>query len=228
MTPLGALLGALGAIVVPTALRVPAVCPITSNTSVVIYHGHGATDECRQWEHDFYQWLGLEAAALTAAQLKSPMCGGQLRERGIKIFAMPGGNAYDEQTSVGAVGKKNLLSFIDAGGLYVGTCAGYYFAATGYFWQMGESGGGEFHWPNTLGRFPEVEGSITTIQDDSSPPGYKLTGYTTSNGTAGRGIYWGGPPFGLRSTTRRGATTRATCSRASPTSRRGGCPRRCA
>lgn len=32
------------------------------------------------------------------------------------------------------------------------------------------------------------------------PPGYKLTGYTTSNGTAGKGIYWGGPTFGWRST----------------------------
>ena len=53
--------------------------------------------------------MGLEAVALTAAQLQSPLCGGRLRSHGVKIFAMPGGNAYDEQTSVGAVGKKNLV-----------------------------------------------------------------------------------------------------------------------
>ena len=104
---------ALGSAAVPRtpSSRSPtaAACPITANTSVVIYHGNGATAECRQWEHDFYQWMGLEAVALTAAQLQSPLCGGRLRSHGVKIFAMPGGNAYDEQTSVGAVGKKNLV-----------------------------------------------------------------------------------------------------------------------
>ena len=104
---------ALGSAAVPRtpSSRSPtaAACPITANTSVVIYHGNGATAECRQWEHDFYQWMGIEAVALTAAQLQSPLCGGRLRSHGVKIFAMPGGNAYDEQTSVGAVGKKNLV-----------------------------------------------------------------------------------------------------------------------
>ena len=69
------------------------------------------------------------------------------------------------------MGKKHVLGFIDAGGLYVGTCAGFYFAAQGYFWQVGEPGGGEYHWSQLLGRFPEVEGSITNIRDDSATPG---------------------------------------------------------
>ena len=173
-------------------------CPISASTAVVIYSGDGATAECRQWEHDFYAWLGLEAVALTAAQLQDSACGGRLLQHGIKIFAMPGGNSYNEQTSAGPVGKKNILAFIDGGGLYVGTCAGWYFASEGYYWQMGETGGGEYRWSNLLGRFPLVEGSITTIHDDSVPPGYALTRYRLSNGTLGHGVYWGGPTWGWR------------------------------
>jgi len=144
----------------------------------------------------FLQVEGLEAVSLSAAQLQDAGCGGSLEKLGVKIFAMPGGNAYNAQKSVGATGRKNILSFIDAGGLYVGTCAGFYLASTGYFWEYGQQGGGEFHWPNLLGRFPEVEGAITTIHDDSGNPPYKLTGL--DNGL--KAIYWGGPTRGWRKT----------------------------
>lgn len=173
-----------------------AVCSIDSTTDVVIYKGSGPTAECKQWETDFYQWMGMKAVQLSAAQLHNADCGGKMKEFGVKIFAMPGGNAYNTQRSVKADGKANILNFIDAGGLYVGTCAGFYFAASGYWWQDGQSGGGEFHWPNVLGRVPEVEGSITTIQDDAASPGYKLT--SIDNGL--NAIYWGGPTVGWRKT----------------------------
>jgi len=190
------------------SLLAAALCPIGPNTSVVIYHGNGATSECRQWESDFYAWLGLEAVGITAAQLHDTSCGGRMKDLGVQIFAVPGGNAYDLQTSSGTMGKKHILAFIDANGTYVGTCAGAYFASSGYYWQMGETGGGHFNWPYLLGRFPEVEGSITSIQDDAVPPGYKLTGVTTASAVEAEGaeatvslhaIYWGGPTRGFKS-----------------------------
>jgi len=171
-------------------------CPISDSTDVVVYHGSGPTKECKQWESDFYQWLGMEVATLTALQMRNADCGGKMSEFGVKIFAMPGGNAYNTQKSVEAEGKANILRFIDNGGLYVGTCAGFYFAASGYWWQDGQDGGGEFSWPNVLGRFPEVEGSIIDIRDDAASPGYKLTGI--DNGL--KAIYWGGPTRGWKRT----------------------------
>jgi len=171
-------------------------CPITSTTKVVIYGGRGATAECKQWEADFYKWAGLEAVSISAEQLQSAECGGSLRELGVKIIVCPGGDAYDTQLSVKTRGKQNILSFIDAGGLYVGTCAGFYLAASGYVWEDGQEGGGEFKWPYLLGRFPEVEGSITSIKDDTGPVPYKLTGL--DNGL--HAIYWGGPTRGWHKT----------------------------
>jgi hypothetical protein len=170
-------------------------CPVTATTKAVIYHGVGATSECRQWESDFYKWAGIEAVPITAAQLKAANCGGKLRQLGVSIFAMPGGNAYDEQRSSGAEGKANLLSFLSSGGLYVGTCAGFYYASSAYWWEA-DRDGGEYVWPNLLGVFPEVEGSISSIIDDEDSPGYKLT--ALDNGL--HAIYWGGPTRGWKRT----------------------------
>lgn len=178
------------------AVDLEIACPISSTTDVVIYHGNGPTAECKTWESDFYAWMGMEVATLTATQMKNNACGGSMAKFGVKIFGMPGGNAYNTQESIEDTGKANILKFIDAGGMYVGTCAGFYLAASSYFWQEGESGGGEFAWPNMLGRFPEVEGSITDIMDDAESPGYKLTGI--DNGL--KAIYWGGPTMGWRRT----------------------------
>lgn len=176
-------------------------CPVVSGVEVAIYGGSGPTSECKQWEASFYSWLGLKAVSLSAAQLKDPACGGRLSQLGVKIWVQPGGNAYNTQLSVESVGKQHILNFIDAGGLFVGTCAGFYFAASSYFWQVGYPDGGQFKWPNLLGRFPEVEGSITNIVDDYAHPGYKLTGL--DNGL--HAIYWGGPTRGWRNTPSAGA-----------------------
>jgi len=53
-------------------------------------------------------------------------------------------------------------------------------------------------WPNTLGIYPTLEGSITDIQDFDVPPGYAMTG--TSDAAASRMIYFGGPTRGWKNT----------------------------
>ena len=54
----------------------------------------------------------------------------------LKLWAQPGGNAYDQQNSLGPAGKANILKFIQRkNSTYLGTCAGYYLTATDYWWQ---------------------------------------------------------------------------------------------
>lgn len=175
-----------------------AVCPIKEGeTQVVIFHGLGPTAECKQWEKDFYNWLGLPLATLTNLQMRDPKCGGQMHQLGVKIFAMPGGNAYNINKGVKAEGKQNILNFINAGGTYVGTCAGFFFASERYWWQGVEYGPGlDSDHDNMLQLYPETEGSITDIWDDDVSPGYKLT--HLSNGL--QAIYWGGPTRGWKNT----------------------------
>jgi glutamine amidotransferase-like uncharacterized protein len=192
----GRVIATAGLVASACATNASLACSISSSTDVVIYHGEGPTAECKRWESDFYEWLGLNVATVTATQMKNADCGGKMSDFGVKMVVFPGGNAYNTQKSVQAQGKANVLKFIDNGGLYVGTCAGFYFAASSYWWQDGEQGGGEFQWPNLLGRFPEVEGSIVDIWDDSVSPGYKLTGI--DNGL--KAIYWGGPTRGWKRT----------------------------
>jgi hypothetical protein len=109
----------------------------------------------------------------------------------LKLYIQPGGNAYEQQLRLAAEGKANISNFIDRGGAYLGICAGFYYAARAYYWQ-----GARYAWPHLLGRFPEVEGSITDIADYDKAPGYRMTG--VSGGLSM--LYWGGPTLGLKHT----------------------------
>jgi hypothetical protein len=78
-------------------------------------------------------------------------------------------------------------------------------ASTDYWWE-----GKHYSWPDTLGIFETVEGSITNIWDDAKPPGYTLTSVNTTAAAAGGGgggssltaLYWGGPTRGWQHTPR--------------------------
>jgi hypothetical protein len=103
----------------------------------------------------------------------------------LKPYVQPGGNAYDQQLGVGSVGKANILDYINSKqGTYLGTCAGWFFASDGYYWE-----GVKYDWPNLLGKYPATEGSI---HDIAVYPGYGLTNVTGS-GASEQMIYYGGP-----------------------------------
>jgi len=171
------------------------VCPIDSSTDVVIFHGTGPAASCKSWEEQFYEWLGLNVATLTNLQMKDADCGGKMKDFGVKLFVMPGGNAYNTQRALHAEGRDNINNFINRGGTYIGTCAGFYLAASEYWWQ-----GVKYSWPNMLGQVPIVEGSIVDIHDYDVSPGYGLT--TLDNGL--KSVYWGGPTRGWRNTSASG------------------------
>ena len=164
-----------------------AKCRIKPSTTVAYYGGHGATSDCQSWEDHFFSWWATaEPRVVHAKVLPSELkeCD-DLAQTNVTLWVQPGGNAYDQQASLGAEGKANLLRFIRAGqgqqqgerATYLGTCAGFFLTASSYWWE-----GQQFSWPNMLGITPELEGSITTIWDDATPPGYVVTNVTHLDG----------------------------------------------
>ena len=118
-------------------------------------------------------------------------------------YVVPGGNAYTYTQVLGPEVKAKLRAFVEGGGLYIGTCAGWFYASTGYYWEYDTSwpDAGFWSYPSLLGIFmANVEGSITDIADEETKPhvfdGHALT--ELSNGH--HAIYYGGPTLGWHRT----------------------------
>ncbi|OIO80895.1 hypothetical protein AUJ84_02375 [Candidatus Pacearchaeota archaeon CG1_02_32_132] len=176
----------------------PKNCPIMSDTNVVVYGetGFGGVGvPSKSWITHFMDWWEQQDSSinyvfLDSADVKSDC--DLSNYPNVKIYIQPGGNAYYMQRSLGSAGKTNILDFIDRdGGSYVGICAGFFYMAGDYYWQ-----GQYYNWPDLLGRYPILEGSITDIADYDGNPGYALT--TMDNGH--EMIYYGGPTRGWRDT----------------------------
>lgn len=171
-------------------------CSISPDTNVVRYDGVGTGKYSTQWEDHFWTWWGQANKEIKVAKVSGPnlatKAGCRLGDHpNVKVYVQPGGDAYDMQDSIKAQGRENILDFMQQGGKYVGTCAGWYLASQSYIWQNQT-----YNWPNLLGLFEEtVEGSITTIADYAGTPPYKLTPITTDVGTL-NAIYYGGPTVG--------------------------------
>jgi len=166
-------------------------CPVRSDTKIVVYHGMGVTVVSEEWMRRFLNWWESHDATmkyvfLNATNLKSDCALSDYPN--VRLCIQPGGDAYYQQSSLGAAGKANILEFLDRGGAYLGICAGWYYAATDYYYL-----GASYSWPDLLGRFPTVEGPIAEIAEDAE---YNMT--RMSNGL--EMIYYGGPTRGWRQT----------------------------
>ncbi len=189
------LLALAGVCLMPLAFA--GTCPINSSTNVVIYGQTGAGGVgpvSLLWMKSFFDWWksqdpSLNYTVLSAANIKSDC---QLMDYpNLKLYVQPGGTAYDQQKELGPAGKSNILGFINSGKAYYGVCAGFYYAATDYYWE-----GAYSNPPYLLGKFPTVEGSITTIADYDVPPGYTMTSLSNGNNV----VYSGGPTRGWNQT----------------------------
>lgn len=185
-------------LVLVSAAPKPATCPITSSTNIVIYGdtGFGGVGTLsKSWMTQFFNWWDLQDSRvnyifLTANDIKTNC--NLANFPNVKLYVQPGGDAYYQQRSLGSTGKSKILNYLDnLNGNYLGTCAGWYYAANDYYWQ-----GSYYNHPDMLDRFPTVEGSITDIADYDSNPAYALT--ALSNGF--NAIYYGGPTQGWRNT----------------------------
>ncbi len=183
--------------VVASALAEAGTCPITSDTNIVFYGqtGTGGVGTLsRSWTIKFLDWWKSQDSLvnytiLDATDVKTDC--NLTNYPNLEVYMQPGGDAYKQQKALNSLGRTNILNFIDSGKAFVGTCAGFYYAASDYYWQ-----GSFYDWPYLLGRYSTVEGSITDIADYDQSPGYALT--PMSNGL--QMIYYGGPTRGWRDT----------------------------
>lgn len=74
---------------------------------------------------------GFEVRRVCASDIRA----GVLDQFDVVIF--PGGSASAQANSIGASGRDAVRAFVDAGGGYVGICAGAYLAANNYTWSLG-------------------------------------------------------------------------------------------
>ena len=171
-------------------------CPILPTTDFAVYgqtFKGGVGTSSRSWMAHFFDWWKAQDSSvdyqfLTAAQAQA--CTSlKTSYPNLKMWVQPGGNAYDQQSALGATGKANINAFIVDQGAYLGVCAGAYFAAPNYWWE-----GKYYAHPNLLGAYPvTMEGAISSI---APWPGYAMT--VLSNGR--NAIYYGGPTVGLQRT----------------------------
>jgi hypothetical protein len=166
-------------------------CPIRPDTRIVIYGGVGVDWMSKGWITHFFEWWESYDPAVRYVFLNSSNLRSDCDLSGyanVGLYVQPGGDAYDQQSSLGSAGRRNILNFLGKGGAYLGICAGWYYAAKDYYWQ-----GDYYDYPNLLGKYPTVEGSITEI---AVYPAYSVT--RMSNGL--EMVYYGGPTRGWRQT----------------------------
>lgn len=165
----------------------PASCPIQSDTNFVYYSGSGAGSASQSWMVHFLNWWQDQDPSVSYMDLSArevQNCTFQ-NYPALKMYIQPGGNAYQQQRSIGSSGKEKINDYLNNGGGYFGVCAGWYYAAPDYWWQ-----GDYFDHTNLLGAYPKtVEGSIREIADYDENPGYAIS--PLDNGR--NAIYYGGP-----------------------------------
>lgn len=198
-------------------------CPITADTNILVYrdttdatHVGGTGHFSSQWETKFWAWFrensNLEVNVTFTTAAEFALCDSLSAHPKLWAWVQPGGNAYEQSLALGAKGKEMIVEFVESGGLYIGTCAGWYYAVPGYYWEWGRNFSDSGFWthPTLLGLFPYyVEGSIDAIQDmelaEGNFHGNKTTDVSalTTHGFSGlwgvrqhRALYYGGPTLG--------------------------------
>ena len=190
------------------SLSVAAACPVRSGTKVVVFSDvqAGTGKYSAQWERHFWNWWATNATDVPAHQfidaagIKS-CSASQLLAAGTVMI--PGGNAYTYTENLGLSVKRELTKFVQGGGLYIGTCAGWYYSSSGYYWEYstGWSDAGYWHYPALLGIFgATVEGSITDIADEETGQGVFNGHALTRLSNGHKAIYYGGPTMGWKQT----------------------------
>lgn len=103
----------------------------TDNTPVRIgvYSGEGAYFRSIRASLKMFQWMGTEAARITPQGIIA----GKLDD--FDILYMTGGWAVPYNRDLRGEGIHKIRAFIEAGGGYIGVCAGAFFAADYIFWE---------------------------------------------------------------------------------------------
>jgi len=183
-----------------------ASCSLKPTTNVAYSLVDGVGDASREWVQDLLWWWksvdpSLEYQGLSATEIQN--CD-LAQFQNLRVFLNPGGNTYNQLTSLKQSGRDNILKFIQrtSPSAYVGFCAGGYLAAKEYYWESAKEDEAYFNKYGVappLGSFPyAVEGSLTDIADDQfgdvEPAGVQYRVVNVSNGH--KMLYYGGSTFG--------------------------------
>lgn len=178
-------------------------CSLQADTDVVVYAATewgGVGEYSDKWTRAFFAWWQTANADLDVVFITDPaelsayytdgcaLADGQ-RYPELKLYVQPGGSADNQTASLGIGGRDNILDFAaSTNGHYMGTCAGWYYAAGTWWWFN------EFYPEAWQPHFwPTVEGPISPI---AVYPDYAPT--VLSNGLTM--VYYGGPATGLNLT----------------------------
>ena len=112
----------------------------------LVFSGNGAcTEDCALAGETAATGAGLTPKLVTGNELTTSSTQAQIDAffAGVRVWIMPGGTSTTEVSSLGSVMKKALIQFVNAGGGYVGWCAGA-FSATAQIGTSGQPGLGIF------------------------------------------------------------------------------------
>lgn len=191
--------------VVPYVLVKSASCPITNTTNIVYSKVSGVGGASLIWVQNLLAWwkaedLSINYLGLTAVDIQS--CD-LASFNNLRVYINPGGDAYNQLTSLGAAGTAHIKEFVtrdqSSPSAYVGFCAGGYMAAHDYLWETMYEGPGYYNYATVppLSIFPHtVEGSLVDVNDDQFGDQFssKFRMVNVSNGH--RMLYYGGSTFG--------------------------------
>jgi hypothetical protein len=106
--------------------------PVQTSKKIAIgvYKGDGASDSRITVINVLKKHPGFDVRDLTVEDIK----GGKLSE--VKVLIHPGGSGGGQGKALGEEGRAAEKKFIEAGGGYVGVCAGAYLATCDYEWSL--------------------------------------------------------------------------------------------
>lgn len=183
-----------------------AACPIINHTNIVYSTVSGVGSASKIWVQDLLWWWKTYDSSIHYVELSSS----DLQTHcdlssfpNLRLYINPGGDAYNQLTSLGTSGTSNIKKFISRSQVnpsaYLGFCAGAYVAAHSYLWETMYEGPGYYNYATNppLSIFPHmVEGSLVDINDDQYGDqfGSKFRLVNVSNGH--QMLYYGGSSFG--------------------------------
>jgi glutamine amidotransferase-like uncharacterized protein len=133
----------------------------TESIDVAIYSDDGTWADGIIALEKFIEWKGL-----THQRILSDDINNGILSNGYKIVIFPGGYANDYKVDLLAKGEKNIKAFVNAGGGYLGICAGAFLATSTVIWE-----GSSYYYPLDL-----FQGTATGSINEIKPwAGYAMT-----------------------------------------------------
>lgn len=159
------------------------------NIDVAIYSDKGVWSQGIIALENFLEWKGLTHQRILSDDINN----GILLDN-FKVVIFPGGFAYDYKVDLNAKGEKNIKAFVNAGGGYLGICAGAFLATSTVIWE-----GRTYNYPIEL-----FQGTATGAISEIKPwDGYTMTSITLNKNNSINKLqngkfnvlYYGGPYF---------------------------------